>query len=52
MIIKNYETEKIDLNKSNIILLYGENQGYKDEIIEKILKKKKLKKLSIMKKKY
>ena len=41
MIIKNYEVEKVDLDKSNIILLYGENQGFKDEIVQKILKKKK-----------
>ena len=39
MIIKPIELEKIDLKKNNIFLFYGENQGYKSELIEKKFKK-------------
>ena len=39
MIIKPFELEKIDLKKNNIFLFYGENQGYKSELIEKKFKK-------------
>ena len=35
MIVKSYEINKINLNKSNIILLYGKNEGLQNEIIEK-----------------
>ena len=35
MIIKSYEINKINLNKSNIILLYGKNEGLQNEIIKK-----------------
>ncbi len=38
MILKNFEIDKIDLNKTNIILLYGKNNGFKKETINKILK--------------
>ncbi|WP_023649203.1 DNA polymerase III subunit delta [Candidatus Pelagibacter ubique] len=38
MIIKSYETKKIDINKNNIILFYGQNEGGKKEEISKILK--------------
>ena len=31
MILKSYETKKIDINKNNIILFYGQNEGYKKE---------------------
>ncbi|WP_440934817.1 DNA polymerase III subunit delta [Candidatus Pelagibacter sp.] len=37
MIIKSYEINKIKLNKTKIILLYGQNQGAKEEIISKII---------------
>jgi len=37
MILKSYETKKIDINKSNIILFYGQNEGGKKEEISKIL---------------
>ena len=37
MIIKSYEIDKIKLSKSNIILLHGQNQGAKEEIISKIV---------------
>ena len=38
MIVKAFELEKIDLNKNKLFLLYGENQGYKNEIINKKFK--------------
>ena len=38
MILKSYETKKIDINKNNIILFYGQNEGGKKEEISKILK--------------
>ena len=37
MILKSYETKKIDINKNNIILFYGQNEGVKKEEISKIL---------------
>jgi len=40
MIIKSYEASKIDLNKSRFILLYGKNEGLKDEIKNSLLKNK------------
>jgi DNA polymerase III subunit delta len=39
MIVKSYELDKIDLKKNHFFLLYGENQGLKNEIIEKKFKK-------------
>ena len=39
MIIKSFELNKIDIQKYNYFLLYGENQGHKNEIIEKKFKK-------------
>ena len=39
MIIKNYEIDKIDVHKINVFLLYGENEGYKNQIIEQKLLK-------------
>ena len=38
MILKAYETNKININKNNLILFYGENQGIKEEEITKLLK--------------
>ena len=38
MILKNFEIDKIDLNKTNIILLYGKNNCFKKETIKIILK--------------
>ena len=46
MILKSYEVNKIDINKSNFILFYGQNQGAKEEEISKILEKNKDKTLS------
>tara|TARA_B100001123_G_C15306298_1_gene1022825 strand:- start:1568 stop:2554 length:987 start_codon:yes stop_codon:yes gene_type:complete len=34
MIIKSFELDKINLKKNNIFLLYGENEGFKNEIIK------------------
>ena len=36
MIIKSFELNKIDVKSSNFYLFYGENEGYKNETIEKI----------------
>ena len=38
MIIKAYELNKINLKKNNIYLLYGENEGLKNEVINDIFK--------------
>ena len=46
MIIKSYETHKIDLTFNNLILFYGQNQGAKEEEINKILTAHKDKNLS------
>ncbi len=40
MIIKNYETNKINLSIFNHILLYGKNEGFKNQVIENLLKNK------------
>ncbi len=39
MIIKSYELNKINLKKNNIYLLYGENEGLKNKVINDIFKK-------------
>ena len=39
MIIKSFELNKIDLDNKHFFLLYGENQGHKNELIEKKFKK-------------
>ena len=38
MIIKSFELDKINVKNSNFYLFYGENEGYKNEAIEKIFK--------------
>ena len=40
MIIKSYEIEKIKLTNSNIHLIYGNNEGIKEDIINEIYLKK------------
>ena len=40
MILKSYETQKIDLKKFKIILFYGKNEGQKKEVTEKLINKK------------
>jgi len=39
MIIKSFELDKIKSIKSNLILLYGPNQGYKNQIIKELFEK-------------
>ena len=41
MIIKSFETNKINLNLNKIILFYGKNEGHKNENIANLLKNKK-----------
>ena len=41
MIIKSHDLIKLDLNKNNQILFYGQNNGAKEEEISNILKIKK-----------
>ena len=40
MIIKSFEIRKINQNKSNIILIYGENEGLKKNISENLIQNK------------
>ena len=39
MIIKSFEISKINFDKNNFYLLYGENEGYKNEVIKKYFEK-------------
>ena len=39
MIVKAFEIKKINLNKTKLYLLYGENEGYKNEIIKERFEK-------------
>ena len=41
MIIKSFQLNRIDLKKNKIILLYGKNEGHKNEVISTITKKNK-----------
>jgi len=53
MIFKTFEINKINLSKYNLYLFYGENEGYKNEIIKnkfEILYT--IKYINMMKKKY
>ena len=34
MIIKSYEIDKISSSKNKLILIYGPNRGFKDQIIK------------------
>jgi len=45
MIIKSYEINKINFNKNNFFLFYGENEGFKNEAIQTYFEKKFLKKI-------
>jgi len=46
MIIKSFELNKLDHQKSNIILLYGDNEGFKKQVIkEQYIEKNKSKKV-------
>jgi len=44
MIFKNFEFDNIDIKKFNLFLFYGDNDGFKNEIIEKVCHQKNLKK--------
>ena len=39
MIIKSFEIDKIKLTKNNLILLYGSNQGHKNQVIKELFVK-------------
>ena len=39
MIIKSFETNKIELDKNKFILLYGQNSGLKNETLKNLIKK-------------
>ena len=39
MIIKSFEIDKIKLTKNNLILLYGSNQGHKNQVINELFVK-------------
>ncbi len=41
MILKSFELNKIDLQKNKMILLYGKNEGHKNEIVLALTKKNK-----------
>ena len=41
MIVKYFQAKKIDLNQNKIILLYGNNDGFKNEIIKDLIVSKK-----------
>ena len=45
MIFKSFEINKINFNKNRFYLLYGENEGLKNEIIQKYFEQKYLKKI-------
>ena len=40
MIVKSFETNKINIEKTKKILLYGKNEGFKKEVIEGFIYKK------------
>ena len=39
MIVKNFELNKINLEKYNLFLFYGKNEGHKNEVINNIFDK-------------
>ena len=45
MIIKSYEINKIDLKESKFFLLYGKNEGYKNEVSNLLTKNNKISRL-------
>jgi len=40
MIVKSFETNKINFNNSNLLLLYGKNEGLKSCVVKGIIKDK------------
>jgi len=51
VIVKHFETHKINLKLNKFILLYGKNEGLKNEIINVLTKEKKMHPI-MMKKKF
>ena len=51
MILKSFELNKINLEKNKIILIYGKNEGLKNEFLNLILKDSKIFQI-LMKKKF
>lgn len=41
MILRSFESEKINISKTNFLLFYGNNEGAKEEVINNIFKKEK-----------
>ena len=41
MILKSFDTDKINLNQNKFILFYGNNNGFKDEVTDNLIKDKK-----------
>ena len=39
MILKSFELQKIDLKKNNFYLFYGENDGFKEEVVKNLFEK-------------
>ena len=50
MILKHYQTEKINFDLNKIILFYGNNEGLKSQEINNIIKKKNIKFINMKKK--
>jgi len=40
MIIKSFEINKLEINRNKFILLYGKNEGFKNEVTNNLLKDK------------
>ena len=40
MIIKSYETKKINFEKNKFVLFYGKNEGFKNEVTNNLIKNK------------
>ena len=41
MIIKSFEINKIELDRNKLVLLYGQNSGFKNETLKNLIKSKK-----------
>ena len=41
MILKFFETGKINLNQDKLILFYGQNEGLKNDVLNNLVKNKK-----------
>ena len=45
MILKSFELNKLNLNNHNFYLFYGDNEGFKDEVIKNLFEKNYLDKI-------